>query len=590
MGARNIDNRARVGQYYENGCNRPTPNMKINPQDWQRLFKVLDTMKESEREAWLSQLDSGGEELKAKLSEMMAQRDRTPPIPGQPSVQSPSPTMDAPTMARPRRQTPAAAVANGRNRADSLPTKPAGDGGLPADSDTDRRWDSPHTWTGVLEEPVGVGTVLNGRYVIERELGEGGMGTVFLARDEMEKEPIAIKVLKEDFRLHPDALDALREEVRKSRALAGPNIVGVYELNRDRNTVYVKMEYLQGKSLDALLDEDFARGMPFSQARPIIQGICAGLAYAHERGVIHSDVKPSNIFVTTGNKAKVLDFGISRAIRGPGKRFDPGELGALTPAYASCEMLDRQEPDIWDDVYSLACVIYELLTGKHPYRRLTATKARDDKMRMARVVGLSRSQNAALAKALAFSREERTPSVEALFAGLEDTHGRRMRVLTWICAGVAATVLVGIGGWFARVELQRRSSDNAFVQSLLKTNAERSTDYDPQTVNDLLEQGDDYLKQAQRNFDPGVLSEGVSTAYGAYMSALKLDAANRRAAEGVLAVVRTYRQEAGRLVGEQQFKRALELVAIGLKIDPADRELRALKEELGSRLQSSGNP
>jgi serine/threonine protein kinase len=184
--------------------------------------------------------------------------------------------------------------------------------------------------------------VLRGRYVIERVLGEGGMGTVFLAQDEEENQPFAIKVLKEDFRRHPDSLKALREEVIKSRSLAGPNIVGVYELGRDRSIVYVKMEYLQGKSLDALLDDDFARGMPLTQAWPIIDGVCAGVAYAHDRGVIHSDIKPSNIFVTTAGKAKVLDFGIARAVRAPTKRYDPGDLGALTPTYASCEMLEHR--------------------------------------------------------------------------------------------------------------------------------------------------------------------------------------------------------------------------------------------------------
>jgi hypothetical protein len=268
---------------------------------------------------------------------------------------------------------------------------------------------------------IAVGTLLGGRYLLERVLGEGGMGVVYFASDqEVKGECFAIKVLKPAIREYPEALDLLREEVRRTRALGHPNIVGVYSLNSDRTNVYMMMEYLEGKTLSALIDEAFGRGMPFMRAWPLIDDMCAALAYAHDQSVIHSDIKTSNVFITTGGKAKLLDFGIARAARGR-KRVDTAGLGALTPTYASCEMLEGRSPDARDDVYSLACVIYEMLSGKHPFSDLTAIVARDEKRSPAPLESLSRSQNAALARALAFDREERTPSVEALLAGLSPT-------------------------------------------------------------------------------------------------------------------------------------------------------------------------
>src|SRR5580700_2035264 len=261
-----------------------------------------------------------------------------------------------------------------------------------------------------------VGELLGGRYRIERELAEGGMGVVYLAADEqVPGERFAVKVLKEE--LHPAALTLLREEVRKTRKLSHPNIVDVHSVNVDGQRLYVLMEYLEGKSLDALLDEEFGRGMPFSHAWPIIEDVGAALGHAHDHNVIHSDLKPPNIFVLTGGRTKLLDFGIARISRGPLLHKGSGPL-ALTPAYASCEMLEGKEADRRDDVYSFACVIYEMLCGERPFGELTTLEAREAGTQVPPLQGLSRAQNAALAQALAFDREARTRTVETLLAGL----------------------------------------------------------------------------------------------------------------------------------------------------------------------------
>ena len=293
----------------------------------------------------------------------------------------------------------------------------------------------------VTAERLAIGDRLSGRYRIERELGEGGMGVVYLATDEqVAGETFAVKVLKESS--CSEALELLREEVRKTRKLGHPNIVDVHSVNVDGARLYVLMEYLEGKPLNALLDEEFGRGMPFSRACPIIEDACAALGYAHDHSVIHSDLKPANIFVTTSGRAKLLDFGIARLARGPSMHKRCAPL-ALTPAYASCEMLAGEEADRRDDIYSLACLIYEMLCGERPFGRLNALEARAAQVHMPALGILSRGQNRALSQALAFDREARTPSVEQLVAGLMTknvSRGRRNLVLGATCIAIAAVL------------------------------------------------------------------------------------------------------------------------------------------------------
>jgi serine/threonine protein kinase len=407
---------------------------------------------------------------------------------------------------------------------------------------------------------------------------------VYLARDLVEADfsdqPfLAIKVLKPDFRRHPDALKALHEEVRKSRALAHQNIVSVYTFDRDGAVVFMTMEHLEGKPLNKLIDDEFPRGMPFTQAWSIIEGAGRALAHAHDRGVVHSDFKPSNVFVTAGGRAKVLDFGIARAMRRSGDgRFDAASLGALTEAYASIEMLGGHPADVRDDVYAFGCVMYELLSGRHVFAGLSAVDARRKGMKFQPLSGLTRVQNAALAKALAFDAGQRAVSIEEVVEGLKVRHRRGLALWSTL-AGVCVMALV-VAGWWGVQWYAANNDDTRFVNSLLKPNAAVDDSVDPEQVRELIDQGDDYLAQAHRQFDPARLSEGVSTAYGAYQIVLRRDPANRHAAEGILGIVKLYESQARELQEQQQYKRAATLVGYALKLAPERRTLKRLQAEL----------
>ena len=181
--------------------------------------------------------------------------------------------------------------------------------------------------------------------------------------------------------------------------------------------------------------------------------------YAHEHGIVHADFKPSNCFVMQGGKVKVLDFGIARAMRRPNQAegdvtvYDGRLLGAMTPAYASPEMAEESaDPDPRDDIYGLACVCYELLTGNHPFDRVSAIVARGRKLAPKPVPTLSARQNRALAQALAFDREARTPSAREFFSGLRaaDLPTRWRWNKRTALIGVATVLLIAAGAtWWA---------------------------------------------------------------------------------------------------------------------------------------------
>ncbi len=306
----------------------------------------------------------------------------------------------------------------------------------------------------------GVGDVLNDRFVLEERVGSGGMSTVYKALDRRKLEAddrnpyVAVKVLNVEFRAHPQSLIALQREAKKSQSLAHPNIVRVYDFDRDGATVYMTMEFLSGKPLSQRFRAPNFRGMPSNEAMPILGQIEEALNFAHNNGIVHADFKPANVIITDNGQVKLIDFGIARAFKRPDQidmeatRFDPGTLGALTPTYASPEMLEQQEVDPRDDVYALGCIAYEMLTGRHPFGRMQATEARDAGLQVECRKGLTRTQYKALKGALAFEREKRTPTVEQFGRELHRDETRSTAKVGLSALAVLTLVALGLGGYY----------------------------------------------------------------------------------------------------------------------------------------------
>jgi eukaryotic-like serine/threonine-protein kinase len=206
---------------------------------------------------------------------------------------------------------------------------------------------------------------LANRFVLEREIGSGGMSQVFLGRDEVLDRPVAVKILKPDLE-GSDVGARFRREGRTAARLSHPNIVQVYDAGEaefeGRETSYIVMEYVPGGDLKQLMDE---RGALSSRELAMLSGVAAGLAHAHERGVIHRDIKPHNILLDEAGSPKLTDFGIARALDATQSTRTGSFLG--TALYSSPEQLRGEEVTPKSDIYSLGATLYHAATGRTPF-------------------------------------------------------------------------------------------------------------------------------------------------------------------------------------------------------------------------------
>ena len=318
-------------------------------------------------------------------------------------------------------------------------------------------WADPASSAQAISDNMGPGSIIKHRFKLLEVLGVGGMGKVYKGIDLLKEEArdrnpyVAIKLLNDDFRDHPEAFISLQRESSRQQKLAHPNIATVYDFDRlggPGTPVYITMELMEGMPLNDFIKKTVKKqnGIPFKDAFDIIKQLGAALAYAHERRLVHSDFKPGNAFLCKDGTVKTLDFGIARAVKNPitgeGEKtlFDPGKLGALTPAYASLEMLQGEEPDTRDDTYALGCVAYELLTGKHPFNKLPADKAMENNLVPPSIKGLKKKQNRALRRSVAFLRKDRPANVGLFLEELEAKYIWYKHPLT-----VAAVILFAVG-------------------------------------------------------------------------------------------------------------------------------------------------
>jgi hypothetical protein len=209
---------------------------------------------------------------------------------------------------------------------------------------------------------------LFGRYALDRLIGRGGMGMVWLAQDEKLDQWVALKFLPETLRLDSSALDDLKRETRRGLALAHPHIVRIYDFVDDSNSAAISMEYIDGRTLAAMRVEQESRVYEASQLEQWMTQAVEALDYAHRRGkIVHRDLKPANLMTTQAGDLKVADFGIARSISDSVSRVSVRGASSGTLVYMSPQQAQGQAPKPSDDIYSLGATIYELMTSKPPF-------------------------------------------------------------------------------------------------------------------------------------------------------------------------------------------------------------------------------
>ena len=208
------------------------------------------------------------------------------------------------------------------------------------------------------------GQVYSGRYELQRKVARGGMADVFLSRDLLLDRPVALKVLFPEFASDPAFVQRFRREAQSAARLTHPNVVSVFDWGQEGSTYFIVMEYVEGQSLAQVLRE--SGRMEPDRAATIAADVADALAFAHEHGVVHRDVKPGNVMLARGGHVKVADFGIARAVSTAENLTQTGTVMG-TATYFSPEQARGGAVDPRSDVYSLGVVLYEMLTGTPPF-------------------------------------------------------------------------------------------------------------------------------------------------------------------------------------------------------------------------------
>lgn len=427
------------------------------------------------------------------------------------------------------------------------------------------------SWHSLQQIELRPGTIIKKRFKLLEQLGEGGMGVVFAARDLLQEEVsqeeslIAIKFLSAGVKDHPEAFRLLQQECKKSQELAHPNIVTVFDFDRDGDIVYLTMQLLSGQSLVEYLSDHEFETKSLQAVEPILSDIVAGLSYAHRQGIVHSDLKPENIFLTEQG-AQVIDFGIARAIKQSDKA--DSDVFALTPAYASLEMFSGAAPDAKDDLYALACITYQLLTGKHPFGGKSAEIAFDSKLAPKQIDGLGTRQWQALLQGLSFDRDERQPSVDEFLQQLLPQRQQPWKYAAYAASAMA--VIFALFFLFTPAELVEPDIfENPGPESPL-------TPIEQQKIDDSLEVAEVHMMVGRLISPPG------SNALDEYQKILQLHPYDRQAIGGLKQLLSQMSDQAQKAIDTGQLPKAKVLVATGLGVNGKHERLLALKKQLPS--------
>ena len=329
-------------------------------------------------------------------------------------------------------------------------------------------------------------------YTITREVGRGGMGVVYLAKDTRLDRDVAIKALPEELAADPARLERFEREARTLASLNHPNLAGIYGIEEQSGARYLVLEYVEGETIADILD----RGpLPVDDALELAVQICAGIEAAHEAGVIHRDLKPANIKVTPEGKAKVLDFGLARADEGNTSassiglsnsptvtspvQHSPTIPGAIlgTAPYMSPEQARGRKVDKRTDIWSFAVVLYEMLTGIGPFHGETATDSIGAILHKDVDLSLLPANTPStvrriLTRCLARDKAQRYRDIadvrielqsagSAHSADIAPTRAPNKRLLP---LAILAALLAGAGGWFAAQALSAKEPPHSNTQ------------------------------------------------------------------------------------------------------------------------------
>ncbi|TDR75696.1 protein kinase-like protein [Photobacterium lutimaris] len=323
------------------------------------------------------------------------------------------------------------------------------------------------------------GRLIKGRYKVETLIGHGGMCDVYRAKDLLleaagVKSPfVALKVLQKEYMNQSGAAKILIKEAQKTQQLSHPNIIRVYDFGGDKHAHFLVMEWLDGETLEEVIQRSRPNGLSYDKAMRLLDQVISALRYAHEQGVVHADLKPSNIILTRDGRIKLFDFGVSRALNlnadyyAAETRDETNALSGYTPTYASPDLLKGREPEIKDDIFAFSCIAYELLTSQHPFERKPADIAEKNQLKALKPTNISKTNWRILQSGLAFQSEQRISNFTEM---TERLNKRYWPLFATGAATVCIAALIGYGFMMKEERLRHLSAQLEILQSDITAN------------------------------------------------------------------------------------------------------------------------
>ena len=479
-------------------------------------------------------------------------------------------------------------VAQGDEFEDAVTTEISGvlarafDGGQPVDPDAVRVTDAQLTpqLDPATDDALAPGLVLNDRFEIIELVHSGGMSHVYKAVD-LRRRPqgsgaiqVAIKMMRPSVASQEEARLSLEREAAKAQILSHPNIISIVDIDDHEGQFFLVMEWLEGESVNALLRRTRGERLAPGFACKVIAGAAAGVQHAHRNNVVHADINPSNLFITDKKDIKLLDFGVARYSSKP-EHSDNDRFAWVTQIYASPEVLSGLPPVFEDDVFSLACVAYRLLSGKHPFGGRVSLVAKHQGRSVEPIPGLSDDEWELLGRALSYDRASRPDDVDAFVTwgadsdAIEKSAGRRAGRLSSLLRtsfAAVATVIIVVGSfWFIQ-----RGDDVATTPAVEPVTPEPTVVTDPIDA-PVISASQMLLADAAQALEEGrLVAPDESNARMLLREVLAIEQGNAEALRGLRGISNDFVQRAHEALNLDDPLQAYAALAVATETDPGN--------------------
>lgn len=438
------------------------------------------------------------------------------------------------------------------------------------------------------------GFLLSERYEIIEHVHSGGMSHVYKAIDRRrlpghsQQAHVAVKMLRRGVSDRDEYRLLLEREASKARSLSHPNIIKIFDFDAHEGQFYLVMEWLQGESLSTLLKRAGGEPLAPTFSWTVIEAVADALQHSHSNGVIHADINPSNIFVTTTHDIKLLDFGVAR--------FADDEQNAsedltawVTPSYASPEVLSGSSPVVQDDLFSLACVACRCFAGSHPFDGKLSNVAQRENFKVKPVSVVSDREWSALDRCLAYTRADRPDSASVLLRSHSPANAgasveAKFTPSPWALLAAVAVAAVLIIGWWSQSDVSPTGDQPAAVTEIAAPSPRDAGAAAASTPPESITVVDSLLALARQSFSAEqLILPANNNARDWYRQALAIDANNQEALAGLRAISGVFVEEASSAIDSGDPRAAASALSTAAEIDASNPAIAMLEELLITR-------